>query len=105
MNKTYVVLESKYNGKEAIKLTSEPYSGIIFSYGKVSFNEVDEQLRLAFEYEIHDNANKGFDKRIFEQYLGELLEQLIYEGIEKNSLVYTGGVDENRTEDSDESNL
>ena len=107
MSKKYVLLESKYDGKEALQLTCEPYSGIIFSYGKVSFTEDEENsvLKMHFEYEIHDRANKVFDVKIFENYLGDLLQELIHEGIEENSLTYTGGVDENRTEDSNESDL
>tara|TARA_B110000977_G_scaffold196760_1_gene277821 strand:+ start:3986 stop:4306 length:321 start_codon:yes stop_codon:yes gene_type:complete len=105
MNKKYVLVESKHGGNEALKLTEPPYDGIIVSYGKVSFNEVDDHLKLAFEYEIHDFASKGFDAELFEQYLGLLLEELIYEGVQKNSLTYTGGIDENRADDSGESGL
>ena len=36
----------------------------------------------------------------FETYIGDILQELIHEGIEKNSLTYTGGIDnENRTGD------
>jgi hypothetical protein len=107
MSKKYILLESKYDGKESLQLTCEPYSGIIFSYGKVSFaeDETNSILRLNFEYDIHDNASKVFDKTLFENYLGDLLQELIHDGIEKNSITYTGGIDENRAEDSDESNI
>lgn len=93
----YVVLESKHDGLQAIKLTKEPYEGIIYSYGKVSFvpDEVNDKLTINFDYEIHDDNNKGFDKQIFENYIGDLLQGMIMEGILENSLTYTGGVDEN----------
>ena len=105
--KNYVVVKSKVDNHDAIRLTAEPYSGIIYSYGVVSFTPdyENETLRLHFEYEIHDNASKEFDKTIFENYIGDILQDLIHEGIADNILTYTGGVDENRTEDSNESDL
>ena len=106
MNKEYVILEHKHAGLQAIKLLTEPFSGIIYTYGKIEFEEDVENnsLRLKFEYEILDGADKGMtDKAPFESYIGYLLEEMIHDGIEKNNLTYTGGVDENRTKDSEQS--
>jgi hypothetical protein len=102
----YTILENKYDGLHAIKLTSGPFEGIIYAYGKVSFDEdeVNNKATIAFEYEIIDNANKGMtDMKPFEKYIGKILEELIHIGIQENNLTYTGGVDENRANDSDES--
>jgi hypothetical protein len=102
----YSVLENKHNGMHAIKLTAGPFEGIMYTYGKVSFDEdeANDTVRLAFEYEIIDNANKGLtDMKPFETYIGKILEELIHQGIEENNLSYTGGIDENRTKDSSES--
>lgn len=103
--KHFVVVENKRTGMDGIKLTSEPYSGIIYTYGKVEFipDEENFKLKLKFDYEILDYANKQFDLAIFEQYIGDILTDLIHEGIAENSISYTGGVDENRTEDSEQS--
>jgi DNA gyrase/topoisomerase IV subunit B len=99
--KEYVIVENKRTGMDAIKLTSEPYSGIIFSYGKVDFipDEENFTLKIKFDYDILDQASKVFDTKIFETYIGDLLQELIHDGIAKNSITYTGGIDENRTED------
>ena len=108
MSKEYVVLEHKHNGQQAIKLLADPFSGIIYTYGKIEFEEDEENdsLHLKFEYEIHDYADKGMgDMQPFEAYIGKLLEEMIHEGIRDNNLTYTGGVDENRTKDSNESDL
>jgi hypothetical protein len=102
----YVVVENKLTGHDAIKLTEYPWEGIIYTYGKIEFeeDETNSTLHLKFDYEILDNNNKGFaDKTPFEQYIGKILEDLIKEGVENNSLTYTGGVDENRTKDSEQS--
>lgn len=99
----FVIVENRKNGMDAIKLLDEPFSGIIYSYGRVSFEEdgVNDHLRLSFEYEIHDKNNKEFsDTKPFEKYIGDVLQELIHKGVAENSLTYTGGVDnENRTGD------
>jgi hypothetical protein len=108
MSKPYVVVASKFKGVDAIKLTEQPWEGIIYSYGKVNLEEDEEAdiVRLKFDYEVHDYNNKTLtDKKPFETYIGNILEELIHEGLAENNLTYTGGVDENRTEDSSESDL
>lgn len=105
-NARYVVVESKQDGLQAIKLTSGAFEGIIYTYGKVSFDEdeVNDKIHIRFEYDILDYNDKGLgNKAPFEQYIGDILQELIHEGIERNNLTYTGGVDENRTKDSEQS--
>lgn len=93
----YQTVESKSTGLEAVRLTDEPYSGIIFQYGRVEFIEDPEndRLRMKFDYEVLDKNNKEFQPEPFERYIGDLLTQLVMAGILTNSLTYTGGVDEN----------
>jgi hypothetical protein len=105
-NPRYVVVQSKQDGLQAIKLTEGAFEGIIYTYGKVSFDEdeANDKVHLHFEYDILDYNDKGLtDKAPFEQYIGDILQELIHEGIERNNLTYTGGVDENRNEDSEQS--
>ena len=104
MSDKYVIVEHINSPTYAIKLTQAPFDGIIYKYGKVSFDEDDDndKLQIHFEYEILDYADKGIsDMSPFEHYIGDILQELIHESLEKNSLVYKGGVDENRTEDSE----
>ena len=104
--KPYVVMHHKEAGVDAIKLTEGPFEGIMYTYGVVNFEEDEENdtLKMNFEYEILDNGGKGFgNKEPFEQYIGDILQDLIHEGIAENSITYTGGVDENRDSDSVES--
>jgi hypothetical protein len=91
---------------QAIKLLDPPFDGIIYTYGKVQLNadEVEERVNLSFEYEILDYASTGLtDKQPFEHYIGAILEHMIHVDIAEKEIIYTGGVDENRTEDSSES--
>lgn len=102
----FSILENKHNGMHAVKLTGGPFEGIIYTYGKVSFDEdeANDTIRLAFEYEIIDSADKGMtDMKPFETYIGKILEELIHQGVKENNLSYTGGIDENRAEDSNKS--
>ena len=103
MSLKYVVVENRKDGMDAIKLLEEPFSGIIYTYGRVSFDEdeANDKLTIAFEYDIIDKAGKDFGSmEPFENYIGNILQELIHEGIQQNNLTYTGGIDdENRTGD------
>lgn len=91
----FVVVENRKTGHDAIKLTSGPYSGIIYSYGKVSFDEQDDDTcKLNFEYEVHEN-HMEYDKKEFEFYIGELLQYIMMDELQRNNITYTGGIDEN----------
>lgn len=99
------VIEKVIDGQRifGLELTESPYQGIIFSYGGVSFKEGDDELTISFEYDIHRDINSPYDKKEFEQYIGDLLQELIIYGIQKNDIVYTGGTDDNREDNSQQS--
>ena len=86
------------NGQIALQLSEGKFSGIIFSYGRVEFeeNKDAEELKVIFDYELHDDAGIEYDPKELKQYLGDFLIELIIFGIEQNNIVYTGGIDENR---------
>lgn len=94
-------------GVTAIKLLAEPYSGIIISYGKVSFDTIygdsgEEHVKMSYAYTLHDDAGKDMSAKQmkdFEVYLGNFLRDLIIYGIKENNIAYTGGVDESREND------
>ena len=88
------VLESKHGGFQAIMLTEDRFNGIIFTYGRVSFDDADDETKLSFEYQIHESNGVEYDKGDLEHTLGVLLEELIVYGISKNDLVYSGGTDD-----------
>lgn len=99
------VLQNAKSGVDALELTEGKFSGIIFSYGKVRFeeNEAKDNLKIHFDYEIHDDRGKEYDKKEFEQELGDFIQELIAYGVQENNLVYTGGLDENRKDDNKQS--
>lgn len=102
----YSIVEHKKEGIHAIKLLESPFDGIIYCYGKVSFDEdeANDKLNIHFEYEILDYADKGMtDMGPFESYIGDVLQELIHVGIEQNNIAYTGGIDESRTDNPEQS--
>ena len=86
------------NGVLALKLSEGQFAGIIFSYGRVAFEEDKEndRLRVKYDYEIHDFRPEDLDVSAFEKELGDFLIELCMYGVMNNDLVYTGGIDAHR---------
>ena len=101
MIKQYELLDEDVDGNQLIQLTSSDYSGIIYTYGRVRLLEEDDQLRVQFEYDIHENPVGVLDPGKFRNHIGDILIDLLEENLLKNNVVYTGGTDENRTTNSD----
>lgn len=99
----YELLDQDWGGNQLIKLTESPYCGIIYSYGRVRLLEEDDLLRVQFEFNIHENPIGDIERNQFKNYIGDILVDLIDKNLINNSLVYTGGIDENRTKDSNQS--
>jgi hypothetical protein len=77
----------------ALELVDHRFSNIKFTLGKVSFNE--DNYTLKYHYDIIENNCKDYIKEEFEHSIGDLIMQMLEEGVQKNDLIYTGGVDEN----------
>jgi len=75
-----------------VELLEGPYAGVVYKYGKVQLIEDGEHLRIKFEYNLPDGSKLD---NAFVQYIGPILSEMIEEGVLNNSLVFTGGVDEN----------
>ena len=88
------------DGFMKIKFTNTEFSDIILSITKVWFDEKDEAI-LHFDYDIHEGEVPEDKFNDFKQLMGDFILQAIVRGLEKNDLVYGGGVDENRTNDSE----
>ena len=99
------VLSESTNGLHHIRFTKGPFDGIIFTLGQVTFKEDDERNEcvMSYDYDIISNPLETFDEEAFKPYVGDLLIEMIQDQLDKNDLVYTGGVDENRTIDIEQS--
>lgn len=84
------------SGEYSVRLTEGVFSGIIYSYGRVELEDIGDKLVVRFQYNIHDHGDKVIEDQVaFRNYIGDILVSLINDGVHNNSLVYTGGVDEN----------
>ena len=102
MIREFELLDEDFFGNQLIKLTSKEYSGIIYTYGQVRLVEEDDGLRVQFNYDIHENPIGVLDEN-FKNHIGQILIDILDEQLNKNQVVYTGGIDENRTTDSEQS--
>jgi hypothetical protein len=71
-----------------IEITSGKFSGIIYRYGKISFEEInDSNLNVIMEIEPI-LAPKGFDKSNLEftQVVGEIFTQIVEEKVESEDV-------------------
>lgn len=93
------------NGQLALQLSEGEYSGIIFSFGGVSFEENKklDHLKIKFDYTIYEGDDEDLDKAAFEKHIGDFLMELIVWGAYENKLIYKGGIDENREDNIIES--
>lgn len=101
----HTILEQEVDGEKiyGVRLQENPYHDIIISYGRVSFNEDEENdtLAIAFEYDLIEDNDQEYDVKELETYIGELLQEMIVFEMARNNLIFTGGTDENRKNDSE----
>ena len=86
-----------------IRLLDGPYKDTLFKYGKVKFEEKDEQMYLLFAYDVLestiDKPRKLEKDMTFKNYLGDLLVEIMSGNLE------TDIVDETGTSDTEAPNL
>mgnify|MGYP003332982794 FL=1 len=84
-----------------IKFLEGPYKDTIFKYGKVKFEEKDDQMYLLFAYDVLESTiqkpRKLEKDMVFKNYLGDLLVEIMSGNLE------TDIIDEAGTSDTEES--
>lgn len=96
-NEDFEIVGHLPNGAHKINFTCEEFKSIIFTIGKVSFDEKEDGMHMNFQYDVLEHANplESYNKELLDKKIGDLVIYLLEEGVKENSLVYTGGVDEN----------
>lgn len=92
------MIESNYKviNDQWIELTSGEYQGTLYKYGRVELIDEGNTLRIKFEYELPGKKKISPEhEKSFTNVIGPILGDLIDKGIMNNSIVYTGGIDEN----------
>lgn len=86
-----------------IRLLDGPYKDTVFKYGKVKFEEKEDQMYLLFAYDVLEStvdSTKKLEKDIdFKNYLGDLLVEIMSSNVEQEV------IDETGTDDIKESGL
>jgi hypothetical protein len=86
-----------------IKLIDGPYKDTTYKYGKVKFEEKNDQMYLLFAYDVIESVvskpRKLEKDGDFKNYIGDLLVEIMSSNIEQEV------VDETGTDDLKESNL
>ncbi len=79
MTKEYILLPLP-TGVESMSrvFLKGKYEGVVYQYGKVTFNEEGDTLRIAFEYQVFSNPdNVNTEDAAFRDHIGKILGELI----------------------------
>lgn len=79
------------NEDGSILIQSGPLEGLVVLYGGVSFEELDDNLKIKFDYELLNDYNHGLDKAQLKRELGDILVYLIDVGLMTNNVWFKGG--------------
>ena len=83
----YCFIFPKEDGQTVhIKLLDGPYKDTTFKYGKVKFEEKDEEMHLLFAFDVLESTIKvkKLQKDLdFKNYIGDLLVQLMSNNMEQ----------------------
>jgi hypothetical protein len=97
----YVVDDKDVNSVH-IKLLTGEYKDTTFKYGKVSIDERDGNAYLQFNFNVLQSPVKKLEKMLeFRNYIGDLLTTIITSQLD----IEESYIDENGTDDSEESDL
>ena len=100
---TFVEIEHRDQPVYAVELLKIPFSGIMVVYGRVALVPNDDGISatLSFDYEIVRHIPGQWTEVQLEEYLGEILEEILEKQAQKGELVFINGTDdedrENRT--------
>lgn len=67
----------------SILLKNGPYSGVIYTYGKVTLKEENDQVRLGFTFKIEDTLECNYSKDdleesdAFRNHIGDVLSEIL----------------------------
>ena len=81
IKKIWELTDSKENPQiGAIKINEGDYSGLLYQYGEVNFNErEDGQMEVKFKYNIIENPNDMNENQDMMNFMGDILVELLDE--------------------------
>jgi len=87
-----------YNTNQySIAISEGKFAGVKYVLGKTELieNKDNDNLTLKYHYDIIESKIEDSDIPEFETLIGDILMQMLSDGVKNNDLVYSGGVDEN----------
>ena len=82
-----------------IRILTGTFSGVVFNFGKVTFDEVDSKMYLQFTHDVVEyDKFDDLDTLEFKDYIGNILIQMISNNMNQEI------VDESRTSNTEEFN-
>lgn len=83
----FVSVENANTDEVGVKITSGEFAGVIFSIGKIGFDESDEDnCKLNFDYDIHVGEVEEDRKQVFENDIGNMIVYLLVESIKRGEV-------------------
>jgi hypothetical protein len=79
-----------------IRLMEGPYKDTIYKYGRVGFEEKNDQVYLQFKFDVIESSikkNKLEKDNDFRNYIGDLLVEIMSSNIEQEIIDETGTID------------
>lgn len=89
----YELVPMKDDNIFALKLLTGEFKDIVYSYNRCTVEDNEDHATLSFEYDIIENIDNNYDVKQFEQYIGDILLNLIEKQLATNSIIYAGGVE------------
>ena len=93
MTKFYKICEVSANGVCPIQITRGKFNGIKYAYGRVAIEELEDNAKLSFEYDIFDGVVDENSIEEFKKMTGDILKDILIEQLDSNEVIYTGGTD------------
>ena len=64
-------------GDTAIRIDDGDYKNVVLAFGKVGFNELEEECRLYFDYYLLENGDQVEDENKFKEVVGDILVDIL----------------------------
>jgi len=64
-----------------VKILEGPYKDMMWQYGKIKFDEIDDGLSVNFTYQIEENPNEIEENQGLINFMGDILMEILDEEI------------------------
>ena len=64
-------------GDTAIRIDEVKYENVVLIFGRVGFNEIEEECRLYFDYYLLENGDQVEDENDFKEVAGDILVDIL----------------------------